>query len=177
MANTFQLIASSTVGSGGAASIDFTSIPSTYTDLCVKYSLRSNSTSGNFEYVLMRFNGSSASNYTSRSLGSAGSSVYSGTRASQTELWTGTSSFGANDANDTANTFGNGELYIPNYLSSNAKSVSVDAVSEQNATGNNMGISAGIWSLTSAITSISIFPLSGSWVQHSSISLYGIKNS
>jgi hypothetical protein len=37
MANTFELIASSTVGSGGAANIDFTSIPATYTDLCLKF--------------------------------------------------------------------------------------------------------------------------------------------
>jgi hypothetical protein len=34
MANTYTLIASSvTVGSGGAANIEFTSIPATYTDL------------------------------------------------------------------------------------------------------------------------------------------------
>ena len=40
MATTFTKIASVTVGSGGASSIDFTSIPSTYTDLCVKLSTR-----------------------------------------------------------------------------------------------------------------------------------------
>ena len=36
MANTYVAIATVTVGSGGAASIDFTSIPATYTDLVVK---------------------------------------------------------------------------------------------------------------------------------------------
>ena len=36
MANTYVLISSSTVGSGGAASIDFSSIPATYTDLVLK---------------------------------------------------------------------------------------------------------------------------------------------
>ena len=40
MAVTFTQIASVTVGSGGAASIDFTSIPSTYTDLCIKTSIK-----------------------------------------------------------------------------------------------------------------------------------------
>ena len=40
MANTFVLLASTTVGSGGASSIDFTSIPATYTDLVVKVSGR-----------------------------------------------------------------------------------------------------------------------------------------
>ena len=38
MANTFELIASYTVGAGGQASIDFNTSPSTYTDLCIKAS-------------------------------------------------------------------------------------------------------------------------------------------
>ena len=46
MANTFQLISSTTVGAGGASSIDFTSIPSTYTDLVIKWSGRLTSTGG-----------------------------------------------------------------------------------------------------------------------------------
>ena len=41
MANTYTLISSVTVGSGGASSIDFTSIPATYTDLCLVWSGRS----------------------------------------------------------------------------------------------------------------------------------------
>ena len=40
MATTYTLISSVTVGSGGAANIEFTSIPSTYTDLLLKYYLR-----------------------------------------------------------------------------------------------------------------------------------------
>ena len=40
MADTYTLISSVTVGAGGASSIDFTSIPATYTDLLVKFSLR-----------------------------------------------------------------------------------------------------------------------------------------
>ena len=178
MANTFQLIASSTVGSGGAANITFSSIASTYTDLIIKWSLRSSSTSGNTEYVQVRFNGSAAANYTSRSVFGGGSSAYSGTRSSQTELWTGTSSFTANNANDTANTFSNAEILIPNYAGSNAKSSSIDAVAENNSTTTNqLGMTAGIWTLTSAITSISLFPLSGNWVQYSTAYLYGVKNS
>jgi hypothetical protein len=167
MPNTFTLIASSTVGSGGAANINFTSIPSTYTDLCIKTSLRSTGTSGTFEYLLMRFNGSSASNYTAIGSGTS--------RASQPELWASVFAYGANNANDTANSFSNGNVYIPNYLSSNTKSVSVDSIAESNQTGLSLGITAGVWTLTSAITSILLFPLSGSWAQHSTAYLYGIK--
>jgi hypothetical protein len=177
MPNTFELIASSTVGAGGAANITFSTIPATFTDLVVKWSLRSTSTSGNLEYVQLRFNGSSAANYTSRSVYGAGSTVASGTRSAQTELWTGVNSFTANNANDTASTFSNAEIVIPNYAGSTQKSVSVDAVAENNsATTNQLGLTAGIWTLTSAITSIALFPLSGNWVQHSTAYLYGVKN-
>jgi hypothetical protein len=41
MANTYEAIATVTVGSGGATDIEFTSIPGTYTDLLIKSSLRS----------------------------------------------------------------------------------------------------------------------------------------
>jgi hypothetical protein len=40
MATTYEIIASVTVGSGGAANIEFTSIPATYTDLVVLFSAR-----------------------------------------------------------------------------------------------------------------------------------------
>jgi hypothetical protein len=39
MANTYEAIATVEVGSGGAADIEFTSIPGTYTDLAIKRSL------------------------------------------------------------------------------------------------------------------------------------------
>jgi hypothetical protein len=177
MANTMTLIASSTVGSGGAASIDFTSIPSTYTDLKIVWSLRSNSTSGNFEYCLFQFNGDTAANYSSRAVGGNGSVAYSGTRISENYIYAGTSSSGANDANDTANTFSNGDIYIPNYRSSNQKSTSVDTVVENNTTAANMALSAGIWTGTAAITSIKMIPNGSNWVQYSTAYLYGISKS
>ena len=177
MANTYTLIASYTA-TGTVSDITFSSIPSTYTDLCVKYSLRSNSTSGTTEYCLFRFNNDSGSNYTTRSITAGGTSTSSGTRASQTELWSNNSSTGANDANDTANTFSNGEIYIPNYLSSTQKSASIDDLAENNSTTTNkLGLAAGIWTGTAAINAIKIFPLSGSWVQYTTAYLYGIKNS
>ena len=58
--NTFTLIASSTVGAGGASSIDFTSIPSTFTDLCLEASLRSDKPSYGFSNFNITINGSSS---------------------------------------------------------------------------------------------------------------------
>jgi len=61
MANTYKLISSVTVGSGGAATIGFTSIPATYTDLLLSYSGRIDQT-GNVRQVDISFN-SNTSNF------------------------------------------------------------------------------------------------------------------
>ncbi len=171
MPDTFVKIASVTVGSGGASSIDFTSIPSTYTDLVVKISARYNDASvlGRF-----RFNGDTGSNYSNRRLYGTGSSVASNSDSAQTSSYV----FGLNDAsNYTANTFSNAEFYIPNYAGSSYKSISIDAVSENNATEAYSTLQAGLWSNTAAITSIKIYQDSGLFVQYSTATLYGIKNS
>ena len=75
----------------------------------------------------------------------------------------------------TASTFGNAELYIPNYTSSNNKSFSADSVTENNATAAYSQLIAGLWSNVTAITSLSLAPSSGTFVQHSTATLYGVK--
>ncbi len=164
---TFEKIAFTQVGSGGAASIDFNSIASTFTDLCIKFSLRSNH-SGVADFVKIRFNGSSASLSLRAAYGVDGSA------ASQafTEI------LAAIDGNTaTSNTFGNGDYYIPNYATDRNKSVSVDSVGESNAAnGSYTWLGAGLWANTAAITSISLTPFNGtSFNQYSTATLYGIK--
>ena len=161
------LVSTVTVGSGGAASIEFTGIAGTGKDLLVVMSGRSDA-AANSDIVMANFNGDTASNYTTRYLRGDGSTVASGT-SSTTFLW-----FGSIPAtNYTASTFGNAALYVSNYASSAAKSVSVDAVPENNAIANaHLYIIAATWTGTSAITSIKIDPNSGSFAQHSTASLY-----
>jgi hypothetical protein len=165
MANTFELIASSTVGSGGASSIDFTAIPGTYTDLCVKYSLRVSTTDPN---AVVRFNGLSTAIFSAKTLTGTGSSVASSGYSSQSDAYAL-----ADISTFTANTFSNTELYIPNYAGSSNKSYSIDETTENNATVSYARLGAWLWSNTSAITSISI---TGSFVQYSTAYLYGVKN-
>ena len=163
---TYTLIASNTVGSGGAADVTFSSIVGTYTDLLVKYSART-SNAANGGNVTVEFNGSSAS-FTGRYLAGTGSTVVSGTL---------TNYFGySNGATSTSNTFSNTEVYVPNYAGSNNKSFSVDTVYENNATAANCILYAGLWSNTSAITSIKLIGQSA-FDQYSTFYLYGIKNS
>ena len=154
-----------------AASVTFANIPqSGYTDLKVVVSGRS---SVNSTALSINFNGNT-SGYSYRRLWGDGSSANSGSGSSLT-LMEGI--IGLSQNNYTANTFGNFEVYIPNYTSSNAKSVSIDAVIETNATTSYTELYAGLWnpSTQAAITSILFTPAdSGSFVANSTFSLYGL---
>lgn len=161
---TYQVIGSVTVGSGGAANIDFTSIPQTYTDLVVKVSIRNvNDTADSY----LRFNGATT-NFSDRWIYGTGSGNADSTLNANIDFLTNRSSF-------TANVFGNSEFYIPNYTNSSNKSVSVDSVSENNATTSYQQLSAGLWSNSAAITSIQILASAGNLAQYSTATLYGIK--
>lgn len=163
MPNTYTLIASVTVGSGGASSIDFTSIPSTYTDLVVKLSGRANA---DVVAVICSINSSALDS--GKRLRGDGSTVASASSAE---------SYGVNNSGATASTFSNAEWYFPNYTSANYKSVSMDAVAENNGTAAYSSLTAGLENTTSAISSLSFAPNGGNWVQYSTAYLYGIKNS
>lgn len=170
MAKLYKALSTVTVGSGGAADIQFTSIPGTYTDLKIVYSLRSDRASA-IDLVYVQINGS-GSNLSHRELYGTGSAVGSGTDGSYASV-----SYCA-AANATASTFANGEAYFPNYASSNNKSFSSDNVTENNATTAYQAMQANLRSNTAAITSIKLYPVLGTqFVQYSTATLYGIKNS
>ena len=109
-----QLIAKQTVGADGAASVTFSSIPQTFTDLKVVVSGRASTTTTGIDIT---FNGSTTG-YSNRRLYGTGSGV-----ASDSAATTYISNIMINDSSYTANTFGNGEVYIPNYTSSNNDSL------------------------------------------------------
>ncbi len=171
MANTFELIASSTVGSGGASSIDFTSIPSSFKNIVIKTNLRASSSANNWYLMRLTFNSDTTSgNYSARLLGGFGSSTYSSTSSYYSGY--------IPSAARTASTFGNNEIFIPNYSGSTAKSISTDSVTEGNGSSYEiLGIWAGLWTGTSAISSISIASDTGNLAQYSTAYLYGIKSS
>jgi len=173
MSKKLQCIAEVTVGAGGAANITFSSIPATYTDLSISISGRGASNGGGtnqaWDNFRVSFNGGT-SNLSSTWLNNTDNSANSGSSGSF--LFSFSSYAGA-----TANTFANVGLYIPNYASSNFKSVSLDNAPENNSTANVIGLTAGLWSNTAAITSITFTLAVGNWAQNSTAYLYGIKNS
>jgi hypothetical protein len=173
MANTFIKLSTVTVGASGASSIDFTSIPQTFTDLKVVLSSRSDRSSGGVnDYAKITFNNSNTG-YSIRSIYGDGS-----TAASNNYTGNWVEPFGITSDTSTASVFGSLEIYIPNYTSSNNKSISMDGVAETNATTQYNGLSAGVWSNTAVITSIKMIPYYGTnWKQYSTATLYGIKSS
>ena len=166
----YNLIATTTVGSGGAGSIEFSSIPQTFTDLQIVYSARSNRSAVGDDFYI-KFNGLNT-NLSSRALygtGSAAASFSDGSIAFVGYLTGDTA---------TASVFASGSIYVPNYAGATYKSISGDAVNENNSTLATQLLGAGLWSSTAAITQLSIHPYNGTlFTQYSSASLYGIKNS
>mgnify|MGYP003336059924 FL=1 len=172
MANMIP-ISTVTVGSGGASSIDFTSIPATYTDLQVVLSGRTTYSGGGTALCWMTFNSSGGTAYSTKKLQGDGSASLTASTSSAAQFVIGY----IPGTTYTTNTFNNYQIYIPNYAGSNNKSVSVDSVTENNATLSYANLYAGLWSNTAAITSISLAPESGTgnWAQYSSATLYGIR--
>jgi hypothetical protein len=168
MAVTHKLIQTVTVSAvGGAASIDFTSIPQTYTDLKIVFSLRN---AADAVVSTIQFNGLST-NLTSIWFIGSGSAASSSSSASVIQT------YGTDALSYTASTFSNMEFYIPNYTKTTSKAVGAEYVVENNATAAYSGFTAGLWTSTAAINQVTLFVSSGNVAQYSSASLYGIKSS
>lgn len=151
-----------------AASVTFDNLPTSgYTDLVIFVSARNTSSGASLR---LRFNGTTT-NHTDRYMEGNGSTVVSGSNAfGASYIFAG----GINGSSTTSNTFASNFIYIPNYRSSNAKSISCDGVTENNATTAYADLSAGLWSNSSAITSIELTPNTNSFAANSTFSLYGV---
>lgn len=176
MATTFDALATVEVGSGGVDAIEFTSISGSYTDLCLLASFRSNVDES---AVAFRFNSNSGTNYSYRALrANAGTSTADSVNGSSE---TTGQSLRSVPSTHSANIFSNCLMYITNYAGSNNKGLWVENVVENNAQTAYINFYAPLWSQTSAITSIRMYldtALSNpKFVENSTITLYGIKNS
>ena len=168
MPATYTLI-NSNVLTTTAASVTFSAIPATYTDLVIRLSARCDAAIVNLKIT---FNGDNATNYSQTYVYGDGSSAASGNQSNTDNI----NPFGLNASTYTSNTFSNAEIYVPSYLVSQNKPVGFFGVTENNATSAYLMASAGLWRNTAAITSISIAPNANNFVSGSSFYLYGISN-
>lgn len=161
MATTYKLISSVTVDTA-TNTISFTSIPQTYTDLVIKASLRGSTTTTTFA---VQVNGTTITAV--RRLFGGGSGSVDGDTFNEHYI---------NQSNQTANVFGNTDLYFPNYTTSINKTFGVDSVSEHNSTDSYRNLASNLTNITDAITSINLIRTNGNFVQYSTAYLYGISN-
>lgn len=156
---TYEPIATQTLGSA-VASITFSSIPSTYTDLIIigNYVCISNRLS------MIRVNGDTGSNYSVTYMGGNGSSGFSGQTSNDTVI------YGPNNNNVAAT----GIIQINNYSNTSTyKTILTNGGAAQSP--GNVGASVGTWRSTAAINSVTWFPNGDDWAVGSTFTIYGIK--
>lgn len=171
----YDSIATTTVGAGGASSITFSSIPSTYTHLQIRGISRINTAATGASFNLLSFNGdTTAGNYYMHGMygdgsstgafgypGQSGEGFYQG-ESTRNSLTSGIFAANVHDILDYANT---------------SKYKTIRTLNGWDANGSGeLYFSSGLWMSTSAITSITINPVATkAFVQYSSFALYGIK--
>jgi len=169
--NNYASIATVTVGSGGASSITFSSIPSTYTHLQIRAMARSTESGSTNTNAFFQFNGDTGSNYSEHQLAGDGSSASGSAGTSQVWAYTGLTTGNSS----SANMYGAFIVDVLDYANGNKnKTIKTLSGNDQNGSGYVL-FRSGAWYSTSAISSIVITPGGGSWQQYSSFALYGVK--
>lgn len=169
MPSTYTLISSNVLASS-AASVTFSAIPSTYTDLVLRVSNRLTSATVDSN-VVITFNGITTNTHSVTYLYGNGASAASGRFSNFASIL---ATYASQGTTSTSNTFASFELYIPSYTASQNKPLSIDSAIENNATTAYRNVTAGLWRNTAAISSIT---LEDAFASGSSFYLYGIKNS
>ena len=169
MPSTYTLI-SSNVLSSSAASVTFSAIPSTYTDLIVRWSAQA---SGSSMYITYNSDTSASTDYSYTSVRGDGSAANSIMESSVFYQFIGSQP-------TSGSLFSSGELYLPSYASTASKPQSAYVVREGNAAtvSNAIRATATLYRAAVAITGVTLTTLGGgNFVSGSSFYLYGVKSS
>lgn len=171
-ATSFESIATVTVGAGGSSSISFSSIPSTYKHLQVRYLSRDNRAAGNNDGLRIQLNSDTATNYATHELYGDGASAGASANATVSYMRAGTNAVD----NTAASIFGAGVLDILDYQNTN-KYKTIRSLSGVDSNGaGTITLTSGLWQNTNAVSTVLIYPQNGTLInQYSSFALYGIK--
>lgn len=170
---SYESIATVTVGAGGSSSITFSSIPSTYKHLQIRYIARNSTrTSATYGSLVYQINGSYGARYhylegTGAAV-SAGSGIPSGGEAYMLV---------APGTGATSGVFGAGIIDILDYADTNKnKTIRTLSGVDNNGSGEII-FGSSMVNATTAITSFTILPTDGGTgiPQYSHFALYGVK--
>jgi hypothetical protein len=166
--NSYESIATFT-GSGNPSSVTFSSIPSTFKHLQIRW-LSRNSIAAPDDVISVQFNGDTASNYDLHFMYGDGSSAGAIALTNRAEIYSGYQT--SNSAG--ANIYGAGIIDVLDYQNSNKyKTLRTLGGDDRNGAGT-LYFGSGLWRSTSAITSVKLFS-TGTFATNSSFALYGIK--
>ena len=171
--NSYESISTVTVGSGGASSIDFSSIPSTYKHLQLRGIARNTTSGGNLDYAIRFNNDSSTSNYAWHRLFGDGSTTYGQWNVNPVgEGFIGITT----QSTDTSNTFATSVTDVLDYASTNKNKTVRSLWGKDTNGGGLVGLASALWiNSSTAVNQVTIIPKSGNFAQYSSFALYGIK--
>jgi hypothetical protein len=161
----YDSIATTTVGGGGAASVTFSSIPSTYTHLQIRLSGNAGSSD-----TFYRLNGDTGSNYIRHYLYGSGTSAAAGASLAQSS-----GSLGYIAVTADTNIFGAAVFDLLDYANTNKYKTTRSLTGYDNNGGGLIVLYSGLWLNTAAVTSITVLPNTGNFNQYTSVALYGIK--
>ena len=168
---SYESIATVTVGASGAATVSFSSIPSTFKHLQIRGIGRSTDGGGADVTGRLQFNSDTAANYSTHRLYGYGSSAGADGTANASQI-----SFASILADgNLASCFSVSVCDILDYADTNKYKTTRSLTGGEYNSGGMMFVNSGSWRSTSAVTSIVLFPSSGSWKQYSSFALYGIR--
>jgi len=171
MASTYTLI-SSNVLSSSAASVTFSSIPATYTDLVLRLSTRTDSASPTGT-LKINFNNDSTTLYSFTRIRADGATASSGSSTGDAYSYGGL----IDGDTATADTFASSEIYVPSYTISQNRPISVFTAQENNSATAYLHVMANLYRSTTIISRIDLAPVAGNFKSGSSFYLYGVKNS
>lgn len=168
MAVTYEPIATQTLGSA-AATVTFSSIPGTYTDLVVVTSLKSSATPTAYSPTMYFNADATKTNYSFTAMYGDGSSAVAFRWTTSTATQHGVMATAVSATN-----FNTGIINIQNYANTNTYKT---VLTRTNDPANVVYVTAGIWLNTSAITSLSLYAADGNkdFTIGSTFTLYGIK--
>jgi hypothetical protein len=163
----FESIATVTVGSGGASSIEFANIPQGYQHLQIRMSAI---TSVGGDLIQVRLNSDSGSNYAYHNLSGNGSAASSAGATSQTRFFTYGYQWGTDNVHPAAIV-----ADILDYASpSKATTMRSFSGMDENGAGE-VNIYSGLWNSTSAVTRITMNLIMGAFSHRTTAALYGVK--